>query len=69
MRTLAEILSEFDSPNNSGHVANGIASPITTVRERAALEVLLDVREELVELVAKVAECKEELVDIKENTA
>lgn len=69
MRTSAEILAEFDSPANSNHVATGIASPISTVRERAQLETLLDVRDELVEMKSQIAECKEELVEIKANTA
>lgn len=69
MRTAVAILADFDAPLSSSQPANGVASTTRSIWARATLEVLLDIREELVETNTLLDECKTELVEIKANTA
>ena len=69
MRTMEQILADFDDPINATDPVNEVDSVPDSVRNKLALEVALDMREVLVEIKDSIAECKEELVEIKNNTA
>lgn len=68
MRDAETILADFDNPLGNG-VADGLDSSVSSVRQRVVLEALLDSRRILYEIYQLIGECKEELVEIKNNTA
>lgn len=68
MRDAETILADFDNPLDNG-VADGLDSSVSSVRQRVVLEALLDSRRILYEIYQLIGECKEELVEIKNNTA
>ena len=65
-RTAEDILDEFDNPASAEVAIPEVAGQTSSTRERLVLEVLLDMREYLTELIDAIGECKEELVEIKE---
>jgi hypothetical protein len=67
MRTEEIIFAEFDDPMQ-GEVSQP-DSTVNSIRDRAVIEILLNIRELLVEIKDAIDECKDELVEIKENTA
>jgi len=69
MRTSEAILYDFDNPCIAPWSASPHVSRVSTVRERVVMETLLDMRGLLVELKDVINECKEELQEIKQNTA
>lgn len=62
MRTIAQILSDFDDPSSATPPINTVDSTTNSVRDRVLVETMLDIRAQLVAGNAELALIKAELV-------